>query len=162
MSESLTFPELVLASAGLLTLLVAGWCGLVLLIAIVRPSLAAVLVPASLATILGLAPAHADTLDNLHGLPLPDRPTTAAITPAGTEAATARPSDTTETVYRVARGDTLWSIAAHHAPNAHPTNAEINAAVQAWHQANRSVIGNNPDVIRPGQKLTPPTPEEKP
>lgn len=52
-------------------------------------------------------------------------------------------------------GDTLWSIAARHlGPNA--SGAAITAAWHAWYAANRAVIGANPSLIQPGQRLHPP------
>ena len=55
-----------------------------------------------------------------------------------------------ETVVR--RGDTLWDIArAHLGPDA--TDAEVAAEWPRWHEANRSVIGADPDVLLPGQVL---------
>jgi nucleoid-associated protein YgaU len=55
-------------------------------------------------------------------------------------------------------GDTLWSIAARRlGPTA--SGAAITAAWHAWYAANRNVIGSNPSVIQPGQRLTPPTAE---
>lgn len=60
----------------------------------------------------------------------------------------------------VHRGDTLWSIAAHHlGPTA--TSAEIDAEWHRWFAANRDVIGNDPNVIGPGQLLSPPASPER-
>ncbi|GAB2472400.1 LysM peptidoglycan-binding domain-containing protein [Xylanimonas ulmi] len=56
----------------------------------------------------------------------------------------------------VARGDTLWDIAARDL-GGRPTDGEILAAMLAWHQANRAVIGDDPDLILPGQILVRPT-----
>ena len=55
----------------------------------------------------------------------------------------------------VAAGDTLWAITARHLP-ADATDAQIAAAWPRWYEANRSAIGADPDVIRPGQVLTVP------
>lgn len=55
----------------------------------------------------------------------------------------------------VLRGDTLWSIAAHHLGPA-ATAADIDAEWHRWHAANRRVIGEDPNLIRPGQLLCPP------
>jgi hypothetical protein len=52
----------------------------------------------------------------------------------------------------VRRGDTLWDIAAAHL-SADATDAEIADEWQRWFQANRSVIGPDPDLILPGQVL---------
>jgi hypothetical protein len=60
------------------------------------------------------------------------------------------PGGPRETVVR--RGDTLWDIArAHLGPDA--TDAEVAAEWPRWHEANRSVIGPDPDVLLPGQVL---------
>jgi len=56
----------------------------------------------------------------------------------------------------VRRGDTLWDIAARHLGGS-ATNAEIAHEWPRWHAANRAIIGDDPDHIRPGQRLTPPT-----
>lgn len=56
----------------------------------------------------------------------------------------------------VSAGDTLWSIAAHDlGPDA--SSAEVATRWHAWYAANRAVIGPDPAVIRPGQRLVPPT-----
>ncbi|HET6968683.1 MAG TPA: LysM peptidoglycan-binding domain-containing protein [Ornithinibacter sp.] len=55
----------------------------------------------------------------------------------------------------VKRGDTLWSIAARHLGPL-PSDAEIAAAWPAWHDTNRHVIGDDPDLLRPGQVLRAP------
>jgi hypothetical protein len=52
----------------------------------------------------------------------------------------------------VRRGDTLWSIAARHLGPA-ATDVEIARAWPAWWQANRDLIGDDPNLIRPGQLL---------
>jgi nucleoid-associated protein YgaU len=55
----------------------------------------------------------------------------------------------------VRRGDTLWAIAARHLPSgADP--AQIAREWPRWHAANRAVIGADPDLLQPGQELTPP------
>lgn len=55
----------------------------------------------------------------------------------------------------VLRGESLWSItAAHLGPGASAT--EISAAWPRWWQANRDVIGDDPDLIHAGQQLRPP------
>ena len=53
------------------------------------------------------------------------------------------------------RGDTLWSVAARHlGPGA--SDAEIAKAWPAWFAENRDVVGDDPDLILPGQVLRPP------
>ncbi len=55
----------------------------------------------------------------------------------------------------VRRGDSLWSIAARHlGPDA--SDAEIARAWPAWFEANRDVVGDDPDLLRPGQVLRAP------
>jgi nucleoid-associated protein YgaU len=110
----------------------------------------AVLAACGVALASGLAvaaPAHA-TPGRLHedrvadpvvltGLPLPDR-------------ATASPAALSTVV--VAPGDTLWAIAARSLePDA--SAAEIDARWQRLYDLNRAVIGPDPDLIRPAQRL---------
>jgi hypothetical protein len=65
--------------------------------------------------------------------------------------AAATPAQTVE----VRPGDSLWSVTARHlGPGA--TEIQIAEAWPKWFEANRAVIGDNPDVIRPGQLLSPP------
>ena len=113
----------------------------------------------------GLAvPAHAEDGHHdatvLTGLPLPDRPTTlstlglafevAQATAPATHAEHGPPAQVARTVV-VRPGDTLWSIAAQHVP--HPDNDAIGRACAHLYQLNRAVIGDDPDLIRPGQRL---------
>ncbi|MFW5474626.1 LysM peptidoglycan-binding domain-containing protein [Knoellia sp. CPCC 206450] len=57
----------------------------------------------------------------------------------------------------VHRGDTLWSIAAAHlGPDA--DDAEVARAWPRWFEANRDVIGHDPDLLLPGQVLRVPDP----
>lgn len=56
---------------------------------------------------------------------------------------------------RVRAGDSLWLIAARRLGlSADPS--EVAAAWPRWYRANRAVIGDDPDLIMPGQLLTPP------
>jgi hypothetical protein len=58
-------------------------------------------------------------------------------------------------VVMVQPGDSLWRIAAHSlGPNA--TDADVDNAWRAWYVVNREVIGDDPDVILPGQDLRAP------
>lgn len=55
----------------------------------------------------------------------------------------------------VRSGDTLWDIAARHlGPDA--SAADIAHEWPRWHAANRAAIGDDPDLLRPGERLLPP------
>ncbi|HET8614905.1 MAG TPA: LysM domain-containing protein [Actinomycetales bacterium] len=55
----------------------------------------------------------------------------------------------------VRRGDSLWSIAARHlGPGA--SQADVAEQWPRWWQANRSTIGDDPDLLLPGQVLVRP------
>ena len=55
----------------------------------------------------------------------------------------------------VRRGDTLWAIAARHL-GADASAADVAREWPRWHAANRAVIGDDPDLVRPGMRLVPP------
>lgn len=76
--------------------------------------------------------------------------------PAPTPAPTLAPSPAaTHGTVTVRDGDTLWAIAAKHLP-AGASNASIADAVRQWHHLNKATLGPDPDLILPGQRLTPP------
>jgi hypothetical protein len=59
----------------------------------------------------------------------------------------------------VAPGDCLWTLAEHQLERggqALPSGADVAAATQEWWQANRAVIGADPDRLMPGEQLRPP------
>jgi hypothetical protein len=57
--------------------------------------------------------------------------------------------------YVVRRGDALWDIAARRlGPDA--TQADVAREWPRWYAANRTVIGADPNLIRPGERLQPP------
>lgn len=58
----------------------------------------------------------------------------------------------------VRRGDTLWEIAARHLGHG-VDDSEVAAEWPRWWQANRLVIGSDPDLILPGMRLRPPHPD---
>lgn len=85
---------------------------------------------------------------------LAELPTSAAEEPPSVAPDTTAPHADPAGV-TVRAGDSLWSIAAEHLP-ADATAAQIDAAWHEWYQANRDVIGDDPNLIRPGQVLAPP------
>lgn len=121
-----------------------------------------VLVACGVALVGGLgAPAHADdsgTRSPLQGLPLPDRATTTThVSQVFARAAAHRDRAATRwqrqrAVVVVEPGDTLWAIARADLP-AHAGDAAVARRVREVHQANHSVIGTDPDLIRPDQRL---------
>ncbi|MCL3862662.1 LysM peptidoglycan-binding domain-containing protein [Actinotalea sp. K2] len=82
----------------------------------------------------------------------PAQPT--EISPAAESAPDPAPSTSTQEVV-IQEGDTLWSIAAAHLP-AGSGAREVAQHWPGWYAANRGVIGEDPDLIRPGQRLVPP------
>lgn len=134
-----------LMSLGIAVLqVVVLWAAVVVLLGAWRPTagVARAMTPHALRFLIvaglmaGNAPAHADMLD---GLPLPDR------------VATSPDAD----LHIVQHGDSLWSIAAAQlSDDAGP--ADVALHTQRWYQANRVTVGPDPDLIQPGQRLTPP------
>ncbi len=67
-----------------------------------------------------------------------------------------RPSSPAVAEVVVVSGDSLWSIAARHlGPGADA--AEVAEAWPAWWDANRAVVGDDPDLLLPGQRLVVPS-----
>ncbi|WP_374457883.1 LysM peptidoglycan-binding domain-containing protein [Nocardioides sp.] len=94
----------------------------------------------------------------LVGLALPDR-ATAPARPSHHEPA---PAPQAQESYVVRPGDSLWSIA-----RAHPASAsDVDERWRAIWRANHDVIGDDPDLILPGQALHlpahPTTPSDRP
>ena len=114
------------------------------------------------------APAHADDgarSSPVEGLPLPDRATTTtyvsqvfAAQTASHQNRPATPSRQRPAVVVVRPGDTLWAIARAELP-ADADGGAVAARVREIHQANRAVIGTDPDLIRPDQRLRMPRPQ---
>lgn len=69
--------------------------------------------------------------------------------------ATAPPVTTEPAGVVVRPGDSLWSIAAAHLP-AGASAADVAAEWPRWWDANRAVVGTDPDLVHPGQVLVPP------
>jgi nucleoid-associated protein YgaU len=130
----------------------ARWTGAPLWL---RTPLVALAAAALSAVGLGAGPAgasdtsgHPTGAEALVGLHLPDRPV-GAVAAEAPEDVVVRP------------GDSLWQIARRHAPDASP--AAVAAAVRALHRHNAEVIGPDPDLIHPGQRLrVPPLPQTTP
>lgn len=55
----------------------------------------------------------------------------------------------------VRRGDTLWGLVRRQLGR-DATDVEVALQCSAWHEANRAVIGPDPDVLVPGEILRPP------
>lgn len=102
--------------------------------------------------------------DVLAGLPLPQRATTTTRVSLlllrhveRDRAATSGQPLRHEHVVEVRPGDTLWSLARRTLPPDAPT-ADVARRWPAIHALNRAVIGPDPDLIRPGQRLRLPRP----
>lgn len=135
-----------------------AWAVLVTLLATWKPTahLARALTPrviraavfTTVSGTLALSPAHA--ADGLDGLPMPTRGVTVHEPAVRPVSATISPDD-----HVVGPGDSLWAIAASSLPPDTPA-AGIAQASDDWYSANRAVIGDDPDLIQPGQVLTAP------
>lgn len=167
-----SFPVVLVAAVELALLAVAAWAALALGACLPGGPLtrrARMLLPRALRGVLlagvvtglsvGAAHAGADTVPapssvaaELDGLALPDRPVSSASAAAPT---TEHDDDPPTRAVRVRPGDTLWGIAATSLePDA--DDADVAAAVRRWHEANRDVIGDDPDLLLPGQRLVAP------
>ena len=155
------FPTAVLAMASLIQLSLASWVLVVIALAQLAGTTRAVraITPAALRRALfvgavgalAVAPAQADRAvspahsavqhHSLDGLRLPDRPITSVPR--------VRP-------VVVGPGDTLWAIAASSLPTG-ASDADIALACSRWYAANRTTIGDDPDLIHLSQRLNPPT-----
>ena len=153
------FPAAVLALISLVTVLVGAWALLVAALSSIPAlrGLAVAITPRILRGVLFAGVAGALTVPaaqaedrGVDGLRLPDRPlVTGSVEPA------AKPSTVV-----VQGGDTLWAIVRDRLG----TDADVAATAHEagrWHDANREVIGPDPDLIHPGQRLAPPS-EDRP
>lgn len=110
-------------------------------------------------TTVPAAAAGGDGRDLLVGLALPERAVAPAqrdgsMRPAGTAERTSRPAvaatpTTAPKTYVVRPGDSLWSIARDHPGG----TASVDQHWRAIWQANREVVGDDPNLIIPGQAL---------
>lgn len=108
-----------------------------------------VLLACGAAVVAGTAlPAQAssgDGVEVLVGLPLPER----AVAPATSGRPGTPAAAPTADAYVVRSGDSLWSIA-----RAHPAPAgDVETRWRAIWRHNRDVVGDDPDLIHPGQAL---------
>ncbi|MFD2796958.1 LysM peptidoglycan-binding domain-containing protein [Promicromonospora vindobonensis] len=109
---------------------------------------------------LGWQPTHV-TADQDPADRAPDRSASSRPGPAPERSALVnrglRTGTTREPLVVVEPGDTLWAIAADHLADertgTESSDAEIAAAVTRWHDANRQVLGADPDLILPGTVL---------
>jgi hypothetical protein len=156
-----SFPDALLALACLVQLALSTWVLLAVVLGLVHapapvlravaPRLVRRALFAGTVGALALSPVHAERgvapnapmRHDLTGLRLPDRPVATPHLESGRAVVVVRP------------GDTLWSIARRALP-AGATDAEIARACARWHAANRGVIGDDPDLIFPQQRLHPP------
>lgn len=124
-------------------------CGVALLGGLVTP--AHTLAPA--ADPAPTAPADSTDRSRVKGLPLPDR--ASSVPPPSrrrSDRATSHSALGRGGHVVVRHGDTLWAIAARSlVPEA--TDADIDERWRAIHHLNRTVIGADPDVIQPTQRL---------
>ena len=153
------FPAAVLALISLVTVVVGAWALLVAVLAS-TPALRGLVVAftprilrgvllAGVAGALTVPAAQAEDL-GVDGLRLPDRPLVAG----DGEPAVKQPTVVVQS------GDTLWAIARDRLDR-NDDVATTAREVDRWHDANREVIGSDPDLIHPGQRLTPPS-EDRP
>ncbi|RJX55237.1 LysM peptidoglycan-binding domain-containing protein [Pseudomonas syringae pv. actinidiae] len=79
----------------------------------------------------------------------------APVAPEAPEAAVVVPAAPEVVTVTVSKGDSLWKIAEtqFEANGIDPTNAQIQAAAKDLYEANRDVIGTDPNRIFPGQAL---------
>lgn len=83
----------------------------------------------------------------LTGLPLPDR-----ATGAPAPAARVATSDAPASVWTVRSGDSLWSVAERTLPSGAPASA-VATRCHLLYELNRGVVGTDPDLVQPGQRL---------
>lgn len=154
-----TYATVVLVAAAL----AAAWPASAPLVRAVAPRACRGLAAGALGLAVGAGPAAAagDPVDPapapsgtaaLDGLPLPDRPFGAGRAPAPRADPSQHPDDTP---VLVRPGDTLWDIAAGRLPPG-ASDARVSRTWRAWWCANRDVVGPEPDLLLPGQRLTPP------
>jgi hypothetical protein len=87
--------------------------------------------------------------------PRPDRPAGPNSGPSSGPSSGFNSGPGGRAVVVVRSGDTLWDLAAAHLGGT-PTTRAVAAEWPRWWAANRDTIGADPDLLLPGQRLTPP------
>lgn len=119
--------------------------------------------PAAAAPSTADEPGRAEPAPARSTVPVPGWTPTVVATPprtaAGEVGLVTTATTTTQTeeqqVVVVRRGDTLWSIAAR-SLGAQATDQDVAEAWPSWYAANRATIGEDPDLLLPGQQLVVP------
>jgi hypothetical protein len=179
--QHLGFDRLLLTVAGWLLALCAAWTVLLCAAAVLEaatsgrlqattwlgcpPRVRRVLL-AVLGVTLAAAPAHASPTPGSMGVGRPCAPTGAATTaqplPVPTRAAGGLWTDPSDPGIVVRPGDSLWELARGRLPD-WVEAADVADLVDRLHRRNRSTIGPDPDLLRPGQRLVvPPNPHTHP
>lgn len=154
------FPAAVLALVKLLLVGVAAWALLVGALSsspvlrrvavALTPRVLRGLVFAGVAGAMAVPAAQADDR-GVDGLTFPDRPLVDAAPHAAKEHTQPR-----QVIVRP--GDTLWAMARSRLGRG-AGNGAVAREVDRWYRLNHDVIGDDPDLIHPGQRLTAPTKE---
>ncbi len=161
-----TFDDLLVAGAAWAMVLAAGWAAVVLAAAVIevassgrvaltsrlgcpgvarRALLSALGVVLAGGAALAAAPVSATPTPSSPTLPVPVRPTGSAYSEPRLHV-------------EVRPGDSLWRLSRQRAPRA-PAR-DLARLVERTYLANRPVIGPDPDLIRPGQRLVLPRPRQ--
>jgi nucleoid-associated protein YgaU len=123
---------------------------------------AALMAPTPAAAADSWSPSTAGVPDWPASSVLMDRPASATVHGPAPDWPTAAPTAAPAAgSHVVVRGECLWHIASDRLLAQHgrtPTDGEVAAAARAWWQANAAVIGADPDLLLPGQVLSPPDP----
>lgn len=139
---------LLLLLAGVLERLSAGRCPSLRWVGCPRAWRPAVLLVASAVVALPAVPASAGT----GWLPAPERTSDAPTSTQSVGAPTTAPDRDQGAEHLVVRpGDSLWSLARGLLPRA--GDREVQALVARLHATNRDLVGADPDLIHPGQRL---------
>lgn len=168
-AREVTNPDLPTALTALLKLALAAlaaWVVICTTLGSTRglPSvIARTLVPAAFFTMAAIGPAAAGSSWPVDGLRLPERTSTAE--PSGKNHGShgknqrAQPTQRTTATIIVKPGDSLWNIARTQLPDG-VSQRQIAGLTEQLHELNRGTIGNDADLLKPGQPLAIGTAEE--